>query len=182
MFIPQFLAFLNALSTFRAEANILADYLETLGGEGGGGSTDDENFQWAVASTGADSYTIGSSDIFKHVRFTNDVAAELVIPLAGEHGFGIGDCVRAAQLGEGQVTITAASPSITVNTLSGALTTAGPGSVVELTYVGGNEWDGSGDILSNGSLLSGDMTDGDDQILLSGDMTDGDDIEMTSGV
>ena len=35
--------------------------------------------------------------------------------------------------------------------------------------------------LPHALLLSGDMTDGDDNLLLSGDMTDGDDILLLSG-
>jgi hypothetical protein len=36
--------------------------------------------------------------------------------------------------------------------------------------------------VQNATLLSGDMTDGDDRLKLSGDMTDGDDVELQSGV
>jgi hypothetical protein len=183
VFIPQFLAFLAALRVFRDEINALAAYIAGLGGAGGDPDpvVVSGSLRWSILNTDADSHTITGDDIGRHLRFTNDDAAELFISLETVHGFSAGERLRVTQIGDGQVVVNPSSPSITINSLNGANVSIGRGAEFELEYVGSNEWDCFGDIESEPILLSGDMSDDDSLVLLSGDMADGEN-EALSGV
>jgi hypothetical protein len=98
--------------------------------------------QLGVSSSSGATYTLSSSDIWKHVRFTSNSAITLTINTS--HGFSAGDRVRFTAGGTGQVTMSPSS--VTLNSRAGALKSAGQYSVWELECVGANEFDVLGDV------------------------------------
>jgi hypothetical protein len=174
VFIPAFLAFLDALRNWRTDLVAFGEFVEN------NGSTSTSSTRWNVITETSNARTISSADIGAHVRFTSDTSVTLIIPV--DHGFSAGDCVRFTQAGDGRVGISRGSSGVTLLSLDGAVVSRGAGAEWEMVCVGGNAFDLFGDIESEVILLSGDMTDGDDVVLFSGDMTDGDDQEQVGGV
>jgi hypothetical protein len=96
----------------------------------------------SVSSSSGTTYTLSSTDVWKHVRFTN--AGSITLTVNTSHGFAIGERVRFTQAGAGQVTLSASGT--TLNSRSTALKSAGQYAVFELECVNTNEFDVLGDM------------------------------------
>lgn len=95
-----------------------------------------------ITTSSGTTYTLSSSDVWTHVRFTS--ASAITLTVNTSHGFNPGERVRVTAAGTGQITLTPSST--TLNSRGSALKSAGQYAVLELECVGTNEFDVLGDV------------------------------------
>lgn len=97
----------------------------------------------AIDSQSGTSYTLTTADAGKAVQSTGSSAFTLTVPANASQAFAIGDMVLVAQIGTGQITLTAAG-GVTLRTAS-SLTTRAQWSEISIRKIATDEWLVAGD-------------------------------------